>query len=65
MASPKMKSSRMLGIREKGMQNSAIIRSLRARDSRKEFVTVRMRLLTVRTMMRRRVPSTRRRKMTE
>lgn len=65
MAAPKMKSLRMLGMRVKGMQNTAIIRSLTASDSRKVLVTVRMRLLTVSTTMMRRFPITLRKKMSE
>ena len=60
-----MKSSRRLGMRVKGMQKMAIIRSLTARDSRKELVTVLMRLLTARTTIMSRLPNTLRRKMTE
>lgn len=65
MAAPKMKFFSMLGMRVKGMQNTAIIRSLTASDSRKVLVTVRMRLLTVSTTMMSRFPITLTRKMSE
>lgn len=65
MAAPKMKSLRMLGMSVKGMQKTAIIRSLMASDSRKVLVTVRMRLLTVSTTMISRLPNTLRKKMSE
>ena len=60
-----MKSSRMLGISVKGIQKMAIIRSLTASDSRKELVTVRMRLFSIRTTMISRLPKTLSRKMSE
>ena len=63
MAAPKMKSSMMLGMSVKGIQKSAIIRSLSASDSRKQFVTVRMRLFIAKTTMIRRLPATLRTKM--
>lgn len=65
MVAPKMKSSSMLGISVKGIQKMAIIRSLTASDSRKELVTVRMRLFSIRTTMIRRLPKTLSRKMSE
>lgn len=65
IAAPKMKSLRMLGMRVKGMQKTAIIRSLTASDSKKVLVTVRMRLLTVSTTMISRLPNTLRKKMSE
>ena len=65
MEPPKMKSSRMLGMRVKGMQKMAIMRSLTASDSRKELVTVRMRLFSIRTTMISRLPKTLSRKMRE
>lgn len=65
MEAPKMKSSKMLGMRVKGMQKMAIIRSLTASDSRKELVTVRMRLFSIRTTMISRLPKTLSRKMSE
>ncbi|PWA31298.1 hypothetical protein CCH79_00002666 [Gambusia affinis] len=45
LRAPKTKSLRMLGIKLKGMQNMAIIRSLMASDNRKVLVIVRMFLL--------------------
>lgn len=63
MAAPKMKSSRMFGMRVNGMQKMAIMRSLTASDSRKELVTVRIRLFMIRTMIISRLPKTLSRKM--
>lgn len=58
MAAPKMKSSSRFGMNVKGMQNIAIIRSLTARERRKELVTVRIRLFTTKTTMMSRLPKT-------
>lgn len=48
-ASPKTKVPMRLGTRVKGMQHSASSRSLSARDSRKELVTVRRRRFSAST----------------
>lgn len=63
MAAPKMKSSRMLGMSVNGIQKTAIIRSLMAKDKRNELVTVRIRLFSASTTMMRRFPKTLSRKM--
>lgn len=65
MAAPKMKSFRRVGMNVKGMQNTAIIRSLTASERRKEFVTVLIRLFTTKTTMISRLPKTLSRKMRE
>lgn len=62
MAAPKMKSWSKLGMRVKGMQKTANMRSLTASESKKQLVTVRMRLLSVNTAMMSRFPKTLRRK---
>lgn len=50
-------------MRVKGMQKTAIMRSLTASESKKELVTVRIRLFTMSTTMMSRFPKTLTRKM--
>lgn len=63
IAAPKMKSWSRLGMRLKGIQKTANMRSLTASESKKQLVTVRMRLLSINTAMMSRFPNTLRRKM--
>lgn len=57
-ASPKMKVPMRLGMSVKGMQQTASIRSLSARESRKELVTVRRRRFRSSTATTRAFPQT-------